>query len=60
MGGPFCHGGFGFVGEVVVFVDPVPDLFQAVQFVVHAQLRRIARTVGEWDGSEVVVVQVFF
>jgi hypothetical protein len=56
VGGPFCHGGFGFVGEVVVFVDPVPDLFQAVQFVVHAQLRRIARTVGEWDGSEVVVV----
>lgn len=60
VGGPFGHGGFGFVGEVVVFIDPVADLFQAVQFVVHAQLRRVARAVGKGDGREVVVVEVFF
>lgn len=56
VGGPFYHRGFGFVGEVVVFVDPVSDLFQAVQFVVHAKLRGVAGAVGEGDGGEIVVV----
>ena len=58
--GPLYHCGFGLVGKVVVAVDPVADLLEAMQFMMHAQLGGVAVAVGEGDGGEVVVVQVFF
>jgi hypothetical protein len=50
----------GFIHQIIIPPDPMPDFLQAVELMVDAKLGRESSAIAEWHRSEIVIGQIFF